>query len=128
MIDWSFWDVDYLYDNASQVPGLKVSPLPSIDVCGDWLVRCCALDPWVDCVRHVADDEKGFSLYSGKSRLPSIRDFVLCSKSPNFAHKRNIDDPSTCGLRSGFLKVDILENSTYGALIPSFTSWWYAPL
>jgi hypothetical protein len=101
MIDWSFWDVDYLYDNASQVPGLKVSPLSSIDVCSDWPVWCCALDPWIDCVRHVADEEKGLSLYSGESRLPSIWEFVLCSKSPNFAHKRKID-PNTCGSKTRF--------------------------
>ena len=31
-------------------------------------------------------------------------------------------------LRPGFPKVDILANSTYGAPIRSFTSWWYAPL
>ena len=31
-------------------------------------------------------------------------------------------------LRLGFPKVDILANSTYGAPIRSFTSWWYAPL
>jgi hypothetical protein len=49
-------------------------------------VRCCALDPWTHCVRHVADDEKSSSPYSGKSRLPSIWDFILCSKSPIFAH------------------------------------------
>ncbi len=30
--------------------------------------------------------------------------------------------------RLGFPKVDILANSTYGAPIRSFTSWWYAPL
>ncbi|KAI0008821.1 hemolysin-III related-domain-containing protein [Xylariaceae sp. FL0662B] len=91
LIDWSFRDVDHLHDNASQVPGPKVSPLPSIDVLGDRLVRCCALNPWTQCVRHIADDEKSFPLYSGKSRLPSIWDFVLCSNSPNFAHKREID-------------------------------------
>lgn len=91
LIDWSFRDVDHLHHNASQVPGLKISPLPSIHVRGDWLVRCCALDPWTHCVRYIADDEKSFSLYFGKSRLPSIWDFVLCSKPPNFAHKREID-------------------------------------
>ena len=101
LIDWSFWDVDHLHDNASQVPGPKVSRLPSIDVRCDWLVRCCALDPWTLCVRHVADDEESFSLYSGKGRLPSIWDFVLCSKSPNFARKREID-PNACGSKTRF--------------------------
>lgn len=95
LIDWSFWDVDHLHDNASQVPGLKVSPLPSIDVRGDRIVRWCALDPWTQCVRHDTDDDKSFSLYSGQSSLPSIWNLVLCSKSPNFAHKR--EDPNTCG-------------------------------
>ncbi len=101
LIDWSSRDIDYLHDNASQVPGLKVSPLPSIDVRGDWLRRRRALDPWTQRVRHVADDEKSFSLYSGKSRLPSIWDFVLCSESPNFAYKREID-PNTCGSKTRF--------------------------
>lgn len=90
LIDWSFRDVDHLHDNASQVPGPKVSPPPSIDVRGDWLVRCCALDQWTQCVRHVADDEKIFALYSGKSRLPFVWDFVLCSKSPNSAHREKL--------------------------------------
>jgi predicted membrane channel-forming protein YqfA (hemolysin III family) len=31
-------------------------------------------------------------------------------------------------LRQGFPKVNILANSTYGAPIRSFTSWWFAPL
>lgn len=94
--DWSFRDVDHLHDNASQVSGPKVSPLPSNDFRGDWLVRSCALDPWTQCVRNVADDEKSVSLYSGKSRLPSIWYFVLCGKSPNFSHERKVD-PNTCG-------------------------------
>lgn len=96
LIDRSFRDVDYLHDNASQVLGPKVSPLPNIDVRGDRLVRCCVLDPWTQCVRDVADDEKSFSIHSGKSRLPSIWHFVLCGTSPNFAHKREVD-PNTCG-------------------------------
>jgi hypothetical protein len=101
LIDWSFRDVDHLYDITSQVPGLKVSTLPSIDVRGDWLVRCCAPNPWTQCVQHVANDEKSFSLYSGKSRLPSIWDLVLCSKSPIFAYKREID-PNTYGCKTRF--------------------------
>ncbi|KAJ6064817.1 hemolysin-III family protein [Penicillium canescens] len=82
LVNWSFRDVDHLHDNASQVPGPKVSPFPSIDVRGDWLVRCCTLDSWTQCVRHVADDEKSFSLYSGKSRLPSIWDFFYAVSLP----------------------------------------------
>ena len=96
LIDWSFRDVDHLHDNASQVPGRKVSPLPGIDVRGDWLVRCCALDPWTYCVRHIGDDEKRFSLYSGKSRLPSFWNFVLCSKSYNLVLTKEINH-NTCG-------------------------------
>lgn len=96
LIDWSFRDVDHLHDNASQVPGRKVSPLPGIDVRGDWPVRYCALSPWTYCVRHVGDDEKSFSLYSGQSSLSSFWNFVLCSKSYDFAPTREIN-PNTCG-------------------------------
>jgi len=46
LIGWRFRDVHHLYDTASQVPGLKVSSFSSIDVRGDWLIRCCAINPW----------------------------------------------------------------------------------
>lgn len=101
LIDWTFRDVDHLYDNASQVPGPEVSPLPSIDVRGVWLVRRCALDPRARHVWHIADDEKSFSLYFGKGRVPSIWDFVLCSQSHRFAPEIAID-PNTCVLKTRF--------------------------
>ncbi|KAL5344257.1 hypothetical protein ACLOAV_010761 [Pseudogymnoascus australis] len=44
------------------------------------------------------------------------------------SHTRRKSTLTHVVLRPGFLKVDILANSTYGALIRSFTSWWYAPL
>jgi hypothetical protein len=81
-IDRDSWNIDDLLHNASQVPGPQVSHLPSDDIRGDWLVRGCALNPWTQCVRHAANDEKSSAIYSGKSRLPSIWDFVLCSESP----------------------------------------------
>ena len=127
LVDWSYRDVDHLHDHTSQVPGLKVSPLPSIGIRSHWLVRCSALDPWTQYIRHVADDKKGVSLFYGKSRLPSIWDCLLCSESPNFAHIRENDTNTDGSERPGFPKVDFLANSTYGAPIRSFTSWSYAP-
>ena len=119
---WSLRNFGGVHNNASQVPRSKVSSLPSIDICGVGLVRPRTLDPWALCVPHVADDEQSFSLYSGKSRLPSNWDFVLCSKSPSYVHKRKLTTTHVV-IRPSFPNVDMLADLTDGAPIQSSTFW-----
>ncbi|KAK1769638.1 hemolysin-III family protein [Phialemonium atrogriseum] len=125
LIDWSFRVVDHLHDNASQVPGLKVSRLPSIDVRGDWLVRCCALDPWIQCVRHVADDEKSFFPYTLAKAGCLLSGTSFYAVSLPISHTRE-----KLNLTHVVLKTRFPESQYPGKSDPirSFTSWWYAPL
>lgn len=76
--DWVFWIIDNLYDDASQVSGLKISPLSSINVCSNWLMRCCTIVPWNQYIWHLIDETKSLALHSRKSRLSSLWGFVLC--------------------------------------------------